>query len=688
MGIQINGNTNNINAGIGSLSIEDLNELDIVGVATASNFKTGSSNLHSTGLTVGNALVHSTGINVGTGATVHCPSTNTLTFGTNSAERLRIKSNGDVAINGTATTDAKLDVRTDSDPTTGVVVLAKNNTANGNGTFYMCDINSVGNWSFGMPDNTNAFAIVKGIGNSGTEYLRVTSDGNIGIGTATPVTNRGPLHVHRVSSNDVHVHLTNTDTGTTQNDGMSLFANSQHGGLWLRENSPMLFATSDTERLRIASDGNMGLGTNSLVGNAANVYLTVNGSTLGGIALKANGTTQGYLQGTGSAIRLSSDGSKPITFDTNGSERLRIASDGDMGVGTNSPTARLHVSGGDGMLVERSSGTSIAGFKHSGASLMNIYFQNSGSTNHPSIGSSNQDLILGTNNYERSRITSGGNFSLGNTHAAKKVHISTTGNQKILIDPNYNNNSGGSSNSEANANNVVDSILIRTSFGDNAASQTNAGHKWGIKFQGYNGNDFTQNAAKIAAVYAVSEDAAGGYNRNVGLTFHTSPYNTAHREAMRINTNGAVTKPYHPAFAARLGSNVDITQNTSTDLVFSVQEFDNSSSYNTSNGRFTAPVAGKYYFGVQIYAGFDGAGVRVMHAHFRVNGTSVAQTDMFGGASNHGGSMYHPTAVGHMFRELNANDYVTFNLGGFSHTGGQAILYASTGNRFFGHLVT
>ena len=38
MGIQINGNTNNINAGIGSLSIEDLNELHIVGVATATRF--------------------------------------------------------------------------------------------------------------------------------------------------------------------------------------------------------------------------------------------------------------------------------------------------------------------------------------------------------------------------------------------------------------------------------------------------------------------------------------------------------------------------------------------------------------------------------------------------------------------------------------------------------------------------
>ena len=49
MGIQINGNTNNINAGIGSLSIEDIRELDITGIATASNFKTGTSNVHSTG---------------------------------------------------------------------------------------------------------------------------------------------------------------------------------------------------------------------------------------------------------------------------------------------------------------------------------------------------------------------------------------------------------------------------------------------------------------------------------------------------------------------------------------------------------------------------------------------------------------------------------------------------------------
>ena len=71
MGIQINGNTNNINAGIGSLSIEDINELDIVGVATAANFKTGVSNLHSLGLTLsGGQLDVGSNIKIGTAGVI------------------------------------------------------------------------------------------------------------------------------------------------------------------------------------------------------------------------------------------------------------------------------------------------------------------------------------------------------------------------------------------------------------------------------------------------------------------------------------------------------------------------------------------------------------------------------------------------------------------------------------------
>ena len=113
MGIQINGNTNNINAGIGSLSIEDLNELDIVGVATAANFKTGVSNLHSVGLTLsggqidvgsniklGNAGVITATSFSGSGANLSSlPSQ--ITFNNASADRV-LTSNGGTAVNAEA----------------------------------------------------------------------------------------------------------------------------------------------------------------------------------------------------------------------------------------------------------------------------------------------------------------------------------------------------------------------------------------------------------------------------------------------------------------------------------------------------------------------------------------------------------------------------------------------------------
>ena len=39
----------------------------------------------------------------------------------------------------------------------------------------------------GMPDNTDAFTIVDGLGNDGTERLRITSAGDVGIGTDDPL---------------------------------------------------------------------------------------------------------------------------------------------------------------------------------------------------------------------------------------------------------------------------------------------------------------------------------------------------------------------------------------------------------------------------------------------------------------------------------------------------------------------
>ena len=114
------------------------------------------------------------------------------------------------------------------------------------------------------------------------------------------------------------------------------FAGDSNTGIYSPGADQLAIATGGTVRLFVSSAGLVGIGTTSLIGNAANVYLTVNGSTLGGIALQSNGSTAGYLQGESSLVRLSTDGAKPITFDTNGSERARIDSSGRLLVGTSS----------------------------------------------------------------------------------------------------------------------------------------------------------------------------------------------------------------------------------------------------------------------------------------------------------------------------------------------------------------
>ena len=68
MASDIRVNKINNRAGLGTVTYTDTGII-VSGISTATNFKTGSSNLHSTGLTVGDSFLHSTGINLGTGVT-------------------------------------------------------------------------------------------------------------------------------------------------------------------------------------------------------------------------------------------------------------------------------------------------------------------------------------------------------------------------------------------------------------------------------------------------------------------------------------------------------------------------------------------------------------------------------------------------------------------------------------------
>ena len=85
------------------------------------------------------------------------------------------------------------------------------------------------------------------------EAMRIDSSGKVGIGTDSP---QFDLHVHQGDSTNSLIQFTNTTTGSTSSDGLLVgIDSSEQAQIWFRESSPLRFATSDTERMRVNTDG-------------------------------------------------------------------------------------------------------------------------------------------------------------------------------------------------------------------------------------------------------------------------------------------------------------------------------------------------------------------------------------------------------------------------------------------------
>ena len=147
-------------------------------------------------------------------------------------------------------------------------------------------------------------------------------------------------------------------------------------------------------------------------------------------------------------------------------------------------------------------------------------------------------------------------------------------------------------------------------------------------------------------------------------------------EAMRIHHNGFITRGSHnPCFHARGLANNSTgarTDDANVDGVFNTVNLNTGSDYNSSNGRFTAPIGGHYFFGCSMLIDDNTGTGGIHHFTFFKNGSFYARAGYDKRIADRSGS-YGPHMSNTCVAYLAENDYMTVRLdaAGF-HTGSEA----------------
>jgi len=241
---------------------------------------------------------------------------------------------------------------------------------------------------------------------NGSERMRIDSSGNVGIGTTSP---SAALHVRNNDAVLILDDANNGTGGTAYRPHQEFWANGTRvGSIGMADSNDLEiiaddynsasinFDTGGSERMRIDSNGKVGIGTSSPQ-EELDIYASVPtirfSDTDGSYSRVAHNAATLLLQADEGGV-----GTGYMQLDVGGSERMRIDSSGNVGIGTSSPQSALHV-------VDSGNPTlTISGSDGAYTSILKIQAAGGGSSVINATGATSDALVLQTTGTERMRI--------------------------------------------------------------------------------------------------------------------------------------------------------------------------------------------------------------------------------------------------------------------------------------------